>query len=173
MKDTPDDLFIAAFTNAQSALRGYCIASVGDANDAQDVFQKTCLVLWKKSDNWDPDTPFLRWAFAVARFEVLAYIRDRTRDRLVFDDDVVMAMAGTSERMAELQPERVDALEVCLTKLKPEHRESLIDYYVKGFTMKEISERQNRGLSAVKVMMMRLRNSLASCIEDQLSSQTS
>ena len=168
-----DDRFIAAFTAAQSALRGYCVSSIGDAEEAKDVFQKTCLVLWKKSDQWEPDTPFLPWAFAVARFEVLAYVRDRSRDRLVFDDDVVLAMAQMTERAAEAQPERIDALEHCLGDLKPDHREVLCDYYVRGFTMKEISQRQNRGLSAVKVMMMRLRQSLAACIDQRLASENS
>ena len=169
--EAPDARFITAFTEAQSSLRGFCVSSVGNPEDAKDVFQKTCLVLWKKSGDWDPETPFLRWAFAVARYEVLAYVRDSARDRLVFDEDVVRAMTGTTERIVEAQPERIDALEQCLTNLKPEHRGLLSDFYVHGYTMKEISQRQNRGLSAVKVMMMRLRQTLAACIEQQLAQQ--
>ncbi len=171
MKDSPDERFITAFTDAQSSLRGFCVSSVGNPEDAKDVFQKTCLVLWKKSGDWDPETPFLRWAFAVARYEVLAYVRDSARDRLVFDEDVVEAMTGTTERIAEAQPERADALAVCLSGLKPEHRNLINDFYVHGYTMKEISQRRSRGLSAVKVMMMRLRQTLAACIEDRLAEQ--
>ncbi len=167
----PNDEFIAAFTDAQSALRGFCAASVGHADDAKDVFQKTCLVLWKKSDDWDPETPFLRWAFAVARFEVLAWVRDQSRDRLIFDSDIVAAMAWTSERIADAQPDRIDALEVCLKKMKPEHRQTLADFYVHGYSMKEIAKRRGRGLSAVKVMMMRLRKTLADCIQGRLVSE--
>lgn len=165
----PNDRFITAFTESQSALRGFCVASIGNPEDSRDVFQKTCLVLWKKSGDWDRDTSFLKWAFAVARFEILAHIRDRSRDRLVFDDDVVLAMCGTSERLAESQSVRIDALEICLSKLKPEHREALTAHYAKGFNLKEIAESQNRGLSAIKVMMMRLRQSLGKCIQNQLA----
>ena len=120
----PDDQFIRAFTESQSALRGFCSASIGNPEDARDVFQKVCLVLWKKVGDWDPDTPFLKWAFAVARFEILAYVRDESRDRLVFDEDVVLAMTNTTERLAEKQVDRRDALEKCLAKLKPYHRGS-------------------------------------------------
>ena len=108
----------------------------------------------------DPDTPFLKWAFAVARFEILAYVRDESRDRLVFDEDVVLAMTNTTERLAEKQVDRRDALEKCLAKLKPYHREALTAHYAKSYNFQEIAEQQNRGLSAVKVMMMRLRQSL-------------
>lgn len=168
----PDARFIAAFTEAQTSLRGFCVSSIGNREDAKDVFQRTCLVLWKKAGDWDPEKPFLRWALAVARFEVLSYIRDAARERLVFDDDVVRAMAGTTERIAATQPERTDALELCLRELKPDHRALLTKYYVHGLTMKEISESQNRGLSAVKVMIMRLRNALAECVENRLISNT-
>lgn len=164
----PDDRFLTAFTDSQSALRGYCTASIGNSEDSRDVFQKTCLVLWKKSGQWNPDTPFLKWAFTVARFEVLAFVRDRSRDRLVFDDDVVAAMVGTTERLSAKQSERLDALENCLAKLKQEHRETLTSHYVKGFNLREIAASQNRGHSAVKVTLMRLRQSLAKCIAEQL-----
>ena len=168
-RNVPEDRFIEAFTKSQSALRGFCAASLGNAEDAKEVFQKASLVLWKKAGQWDPETSFLRWAFSVARFEVLAHLRDRARDRLIFDDDIVRAMAGTSERLAEAQSERIDALETCVAKLKQEHQKTLAAYYVHGHSLRQIAEQQNRGVSAVKVMMMRLRQSLAECIQNQLA----
>lgn len=166
---SPQDSFIKAFTESQSALRGFCLASLGNADDAAEVFQKASLVLWKKANQWDPDSSFLKWAFSVVRFEILGHLRDRSRERLVFDDDVVQAMVATAERRAGSQPERVEALEDCLEKLKPQHRETLSAYYVKGLKMKELAEQQNRGVSAVKVMMMRLRQLLAKCIDQVLA----
>ena len=169
IQSLPEDRFIEAFTQSQSALRGFCAGSLGNAEDAKEVFQKASLVLWKKADQWDPESSFLRWAFSVVRYEILAHVRNRARDRLVFDDDIVLAMAGTSERLAESQSERMDALEKCLAKLKSEQRETLAAYYVHGHSLREIAEQQKRGLSAVKVMMMRLRQLLAKCIHSQLA----
>ena len=165
----PSAQFIEAFTKSQSALRGFCMSSVNHREDAEDIFQKTCLVLWKKSGDWDRAQPFLPWAFAVARYELLAYVRDRARDRLVFDDDIVLAMAGIGIKQAEKQCDRIAALEECVQKLKPEQRQLLSDYYVKGFTFKEIAEKTSKSLSAVKVTTMRLRKSLGSCIDTRLS----
>ena len=165
----PEDRFIEAFTQSQSALRGFCVASLANSDDARDVFQKASLVLWKKADQWDPETSFLRWAFSVVRFEILAHLRDQARDRLIFDEDIVLTMAGNAERLAEAQSERMDALEKCVARLKQEHRKTLAAYYVHGHSLREIAEQQNRGLSAVKVMMVRLRQSLAKCIQNQLA----
>lgn len=171
MDSPPGDNFISAFANSQVALRAFCRSSIGNFNDAQDVFQSTCLVLWKKAGDWDPNTPFLRWAFTVARYEVLAYVRDRARDRHLFDEDVVLAMAGAAERIISARPDRFDALEVCLGRLNQAHRETLADHYVRGLTMKEIANQRGCSVSAVKVMIMRLRNTLADCIEHRLATQ--
>jgi RNA polymerase sigma-70 factor (ECF subfamily) len=171
MNDAPDTDFITAFTEAQSSLREFCMASVGNAEDAKDVFQKTCLVLWRKAEQWDRKVPFFAWAMGVARYEILAHVRDSARERLVFDEDVVQAMTGTAERLMASQTDRSSALGECLAELKTEHRDSLADFYVHGYSMQEISRRQGRGPSAVKVMIMRLRQTLRTCIERKLAEQ--
>ena len=168
MDKTIDEQFIAAFTEAQVAIRSFCFASVGDPEDAKDVFQKTCLVLWKKSGDWDPETSFLRWAITVARFEILAHVRAAARDRLVFDEETVLAMTGASERLIDGHTERIDALEECLKQVSTEKRDLLSDFYVFGYTAKEISQRRKKGVSATKVTLMRGRKLLAECIEKKL-----
>ena len=173
MSASPDDQFITAFTEIQSSLRAFCVASIGHSEDANDIFQKTCLALWKKADERNSDTPFLAWALTVARYEVLSHIRDRSREKLIFDDDVIQAMTGTSERLAENFSDRAMALEACLKRLKPEQRALLTDFHVHRLSLREISQQHQRGLSAVKVMLMRLRNSLGDCIQNRIAGQAS
>jgi len=168
----PSDPFLKAFTECQPALMGFCAASIGNHEDSRDVFQKVCLVLWKKFGEWNPEIPFQRWAFAVARFEVLAYVRDKGRERVLFDSDVAQAMAGTCQPLLEPQFERAEAMEHCLSKLAPKHREALTAHYVNGYNLKEIAAFQKKSLSAVKVSMMRLRRSLSECIENRLMTST-
>ncbi len=163
------DAFVCALTESQPALRAYCEAALGHREEAKDAWQRTNLVLWRKAGEWDPQTKFLRWALAVARFEVLATIRDRQRDRLVFDDDVVQLMADASLGEAEAHATRREALAGCMEKLQPRHREVLAAHYVFGFTLAEIAGPRGMSLSATKVLFMRLRRTLAKCIEQQLS----
>ena len=164
-----DDVFIAQLTNHQAALHGYALASLGDVHDAKDVLQRTNMVLWKKASNWDPSTRFLPWTFAVARFEVLAHIRDRSRDRHVFDPDVVDLMSKTSEESLLHQSDRHDALQTCLEKLKEGDRVLLSTYYVAGKTLQKIAEDAGRKAGAGRVQIMRLRQILGDCIGRQLN----
>ena len=58
--------FIEALTRHQPALEAFCHANLANREDAQEVLQATCVKLWQKSADWDPNTDFLPWAFTVA-----------------------------------------------------------------------------------------------------------
>lgn len=164
----PDSRFIEALTRYQPVLAAFCHANVADRNAAAEVLQETNLKLWRKSGDWNPDTEFLPWAFAVARFTVLSHFRDRTRDRLVFDPDVVEALAADAEASACELPDRREALGHCLAKLTREQRGLLHSHYVDGRPLREIARETRRSDSAVKMTLLRLRQALGECIQRQL-----
>ena len=160
--------FIEALTRHQPALEAFCHAKLARRQDVQEALQLTCVKLWEKSGEWDPETEFLPWAFAVARFTVLSHIRDRMRDRLVFDEDVVLAMADDTETAASQFQDRHMALGACLEKLKSEQRNLLQEHYIVGRSVRELSVATGRSESAVKMILLRLREQLSACIERQL-----
>ena len=160
--------FIAALTRHQPALESFCHAQLAHRQDAQEVLQATCVKLWEKSADWNPNTEFLPWAFAVARFTILSHVRDRMRDRLVFDEDVILEMADEAETTASQFEDRREALGTCLQKLKPDQREMLQAHYITGRTVRELSASTGRSESAVKMILLRLREQLSACINLQL-----
>ena len=160
--------FIAALTRHQPALAAFCHAQLAHRQDAQEVLQATCVKLWQKSADWNPDTEFLPWAFAVARFTALSHLRDQMRDRLVFDEDVVLAMSEDTESAAAQFEDRREALGNCLQKLKPEQRTILQEHYIAGRSVRELSSTTGRSESAVKMTLLRLRQQLSTCIQRQL-----
>jgi RNA polymerase sigma-70 factor (ECF subfamily) len=160
--------FIEALTRHQPALEAFCHANLANREDARDVLQATCVMLWQKASDWNPETEFLPWAFTVARFTVLSHIRDRMRDRLVFDEDVVLAMASETEAAANDFDDRYEAVRHCLQKLIADKRDLLLDHYVAGRSLADIAEATRRSLSAVKMNLLRLRQQLSECIERQM-----
>lgn len=161
--------FIAALTRNQPVIEAFCHAQLAQRQDAQEVLQMTCVKLWEKSGDWDPNTEFLPWAFEVARFTVLSYVRDKKRDRLVFDEDVILAMAEETETAANQFEDRQEALGTCLLKVKPEQRDILQQHYITGRSVRELSIATGRSESAVKMILLRLREQLSACIQHQLS----
>jgi RNA polymerase sigma-70 factor (ECF subfamily) len=69
--------------------------------DADDILQETNLVLWSKQDEFTPGTDFRVWAFRVARYQVMAYRKRQSLDRLVFGDELIDRLARLDQRRRE------------------------------------------------------------------------
>lgn len=160
--------FIEALTKHQPALEAFCHANVARHEDAREVLQATCVKLWQKAGEWNPDTAFLPWAFTVARFVALSHVRNKMRDRLVFDEDVMLAMADETEAAAQTFSARREALERCLQNVNAEQRGLLHAHYIEGRSVRELAQCTGRGESAVKMALLRLRQLLSQCIEQHV-----
>ena len=173
LANNPSEKFVRALTESQTAIRGYCQASLGHGDEAKEAHQRTNIVLWKKCGDWNENTEFVHWAIGVAKFQVLGVIRDRTRERerYVFDSDVVELMADESQETAKAasSSDEMEALKACLAQLSEKNREILSAYYAQGCSMQEVADRFDKGLSAVKVMLLRLRRKLGDCIEQKMA----
>lgn len=163
----PDESFIRALTEAQAALRGYCHASLGQSDEAKEAMQRTNITLWRKCDQWNPDTDFLPWAVSVAKFEVLGVVRDRQRfqSRFVFDPDVVAMMSHEASHHANESSARAEFLERCLGRLSESQRHTINEYYAHGLSIREIAGNCGKTLGAMKVILLRLRAKLRDCVE--------
>lgn len=162
---SPDSRFIEALTRHQPVLEAFCHSHLANRADARDVLQETNVKLWEKSASWNPETSFLPWAFAVARFTLLSHVRDRMRDRLVFDSDVIEAISSDCEVAARELPVRQEALGRCLQKLEQTQRSLLRDHYVGGRTLRDLASASGRSEGSLKMLMMRLRQQLGACID--------
>ena len=93
---------------------GMCAHFCPPWRDAREVMQNTAAILWKKFDQLDNPENFRRWAFGVARFEVLSYRRDKARDRHVFSEELLMQLASEAEKNSEQTMDEIRALKICL-----------------------------------------------------------
>jgi len=138
-------------------------------DDVDEVMQNTGLVLWRKFGEFDPNTDFMRWACVVARFEVLAFRRDKARDRHVFDEDVIELVAEEAASRQETWSAERRALEICLRKL-PEHlRRVVMAAYEPGVKLHEVATRLGKTATAFYKLLNRTRASLLDCVQAQLA----
>ncbi len=144
------------------------MASVCNATDTADILQLTNIALWEKFETYDSGKPFMGWAITTARFQIMSFLRDRKREPLVFDTDVVAGMQLLAESEINQIPPRAEALRICLSKLKPEHHTILSQRYAKRVPLTEISADCGRSIDGVKGLLKRLRKSLGKCIDTQL-----
>ena len=157
----------------EQALRSFILSQVHNWADTGEILQQTSLILWRKFDQYEPGTSFRSWAFKIARFEVLNYVKKQRRSKLVFSDATLELLAVEDPREEDALEEQRHALAECLKKLKPEQRRLLRDCYESDKTMKEVAEIQNRSLEALYKVMQRLRAVLLECVERVIRKEAS
>ena len=161
--------FVLQLTECQNRIYAYIFSMLGDHARASDVLQETNLVLWQRAKDWSCGAPFLPWAFAVARFQVLANLRDRSRERCILDSELIETLSqDVAAESSRLEETRV-ALRGCLSQLTEQNRSMIQLRYEHGKSIVTIAETLQRSEEAVKVTLLRIRRSLHACVTKQLS----
>ncbi len=161
--------FVRRLTEHQNRIYGYIFSLLGDHSRASDVLQETNLVLWRRLDEFQPDRPFLPWALAIARLQVLAHLRDHKRDRLLLDAELVETIGREAEHAAQQFDAIREALRHCLELLTPRNRDLVERRYYRGVPLAEIAQTVGRTVGAIKSALLRIRRELAECVKRRLA----
>jgi len=174
MNQTPAQrkrVFMQLLTHHQSQLFGYLYAIVRNLADTDDLYQQTTLVLWKKFDDFQPDSNFAGWACQVARLEAMNFLQRQRRQRLVFDEDVLLALADAEFEPAAVGAARQEALEQCLEKLNRADRDLLQRTYGDDGQIKDVAAQLGRPVQSVYTALSRIRGVLFICIQRTLTAE--
>jgi RNA polymerase sigma-70 factor (ECF subfamily) len=165
--------FLRAFTANEPAIRAYVRRLVPARADADDIMQDVSVVLWEKFGSFREGGDFRAWAFGVARFEVLGWLRDRGRDRLVLDEEVVLKLAEETKEDEPTLARQRQALDDCMSKVPTEQRELLMRAYQPEAQIQEVALESGRTVPGFYQWLHRVRRMLQDCILRALSRETS
>jgi len=151
-------------------LLGYIHSLVRDLEDAEDLFQQTMLILWKKFSTFDRQQSFLAWGCGIARLEVSNYLRVRSRNRLYFSDDLnsLLSDAEVDFSREEVESQR-DALRGCVQKLRERDRELLNTCCGTARGVGEAAQATGRSPQSIHNSLRRIRRALFECIQRTLN----
>jgi RNA polymerase sigma-70 factor (ECF subfamily) len=166
----PASSFIPLIMSCQRDLKNYIFSLHPHAEDLDDLFQETSLKLWNVFSEYDAQRPFLPWALRIAYFQVLKFRKDRSRDRLVFSDELVELLAG--EAPLQQQGDVMSTvLNDCLDKLTPRAREVLLSRYSQKTNIAALAETSRQSVHALYRLLEKSRIQVVSCMKQQLESQ--
>lgn len=157
-------------TRHQRQVFAYIYAQVPSRWDAEDLLQDTCRVICEKFDDFEEGTDFVAWACQIAYWRIRYSRQKFARCKVVFNQEVLDAVAQTAATMMEELDERHRALEHCLQKLHPRDRELVLTRYEPGSGVQEAARRSGRSLQAAYKALNRLRKLLFDCVSNQLAS---
>lgn len=165
-----EETFVALFAQNERHLRAF-VRSMGlDWTSVDDVVQTVSLVMWRKWEQFDPETDFMKWARVIARFEVLKFRRTMARDRHVFRDDLMDLLADASVELEErVSSDRYrECLEQCLEALPEKSRKLVGAAYEGDRSIKEVAADVGTSATALYKALDRIRKELRGCIEARL-----
>ena len=169
-----DDLtedFLALYNQEQRRIHAYIRTLLFRRDDAEDVFQETCIALWRSFEQYEPGTNFGAWAREVARHRVLAHCKRRQGDKHVFSEQILATIADELQDNSELIERRQQALATCLDRLSSSDRTLLDRRYSTSTTTVQIAEQTGRSLSTLYKSLARIRRSLLRCVQMSLSQE--
>jgi RNA polymerase sigma-70 factor, ECF subfamily len=129
MEAARTELLVRLLSTHQEQLFRYIFALLPHEEDARDVLQETSVALYRKFEEYDPDKPFLAWAYRFAFLEILKQRERSQRGRRFLAQDLVERLAREREQHEPLLEARLLALEDCLKELAPADQELIRKRY--------------------------------------------
>ena len=169
MKTACAELLVRLLTRHQDELFRYIFALLPHEEDARDVLQETSVALLRKFAEYDPDKPFLAWAYRFAYLEVLKQRERNQRGTRHLSRDLVERLARQREQEAPVLQERLQALELCLQELPPADRELIRQRYQGRAATDELAQQLGTSRRTLFRELDRVRRLLLACINRRLS----
>ncbi|MCX6857020.1 MAG: sigma-70 family RNA polymerase sigma factor [Verrucomicrobia bacterium] len=166
-------LFERVLVESHGDVRGYLSALGVPVASVDDLAQEAYLAWYRAPDQRPEEVEPVRWLKGIARRMALNFFR--TSKRAEERHASVVAELLATEPM-EL-PLRADddaamALEQCLEKLPDKQRTVLRLSYEDNLTSHDVAARLDMTASAVRILLMRLRDALRDCITQRLGEET-
>src|SRR5947209_1894788 len=166
------DQFVERFVRCQARIYAYVALLLPNRADAEEVFQQTSLVLWKKWQQFDPSRDFLRWACGIAHHEVRNFLRKHTsKGRVYLSEEVMAEVAQVRLELHDVLEARRRALRQCLDRLKQSRRELLERCYTGKDSIKTIAAELGQRPNVLYMTLKRLRRALHECINRTLAAE--
>lgn len=156
--------------NADS-LTVFLRAAIDVSATADDFFQETMLIAWRKIGDYDRARPFGAWWCGLARNLVLTHYRLAAR-QIAFSNEKRLELLDQRVSQIERRPgdsfdEKIAALTDCIERLTPKFRGPIDLHYRESRNAEWIARHLETTKDAIQKRLQRARIQLAECLEQR------
>jgi RNA polymerase sigma-70 factor, ECF subfamily len=165
--------FVRLLEQASPQILAYLDALLLNWNDAEDVFQEACIVLWQKFDEFQPDKSFLAWALGIAQNKAMHLQRSSSRrNALLWKPELQASLMNT---VIDMNATRADgatlALSGCVDQLAEGDRQLVQRCYGDGIPVRQVASELGRSPQSVHNSLRRVRTTLLQCVERTINQE--
>jgi RNA polymerase sigma-70 factor, ECF subfamily len=162
--------FVELLGAHERELFGYIFSLTANWDDSQEVMQRLRIRVWEQFDRYDQERPFGAWARAIAYYLVLAFRKERSRQREYFTERVIELLDEAYAKSSEAVGQSREALVECLAKLPAEKQKLVTDYYSPGGAS-ELVRSLGMTANSLRQAIHRIRRILHECVERKLRAE--
>jgi RNA polymerase sigma-70 factor (ECF subfamily) len=165
-KDLQDN-FLRLFSQYSRRIYEFVLTILPNYADAEEVFQNTCVVLWRKFDSYDPEGSFISWACRIAYLEMLDLHR-RGKRSMPFENSVMESLVEEMAKRVDQSAVRQDALQDCLQHLDAKDRLLIEHRYYHQHPPKAMAREFGKSVHSIYRSLARIHGILRECVERTL-----
>ncbi|MGI9473338.1 MAG: sigma-70 family RNA polymerase sigma factor [Rubripirellula sp.] len=174
-RETSYGEFVSLIARHDLSIRRFIRSLLPTIEGVDDVMQDTALECWRKYSDFSPGEPqnasdeFVRWACVIARYKVLSWQRDRSRDRLVFRESVVSQLADSALENLDRRDAERHAMEGCLKRMDDDQRRLVLSVHLPGESIARIAAETGQKARRLYSRLNALRKLLLNCVEQRIA----
>ena len=150
-------------------LFGYIFSMTANWDDSQEIMQRLRIRIWEQFDRYDPTRPFGAWARAIAYYLVLAFRKEKSRQRVYFTEHVIQLLDDAYATAGESIGSSRDVLVDCLGKLSTDKQKMVTDYYSPGGPA-ALAASLGKTANSLRQAVHRIRRLLHDCVQRNVGS---
>ncbi len=131
--------FVRLLATHNQAILRYVMMFLPHSVDAEEVVQRTAVVLWEKLQEYDTRREFLPWALHRAYYEVLNFRKEAARSKLIFSEEAIALLASDRQEQQSYLQEMKVALSICMEKVQPSDLQLLHCRYANTQSLAELA----------------------------------
>lgn len=165
-------LYEALVRQTADSLHVYLMACTRDAALADEVFQDTLVVAWKRLSDYDSRRPFGAWTRGIARTILRAKLRER-RESAHVDLDLIgpldVRFEALEREAGDTLDEKLDALRRCIADLPDRDRDAIEGRYERGLRGTTLAAALETSLENARKIVQRARGKLLRCMKTRVA----
>lgn len=156
--------FAEIYTRCQPYCFGYFRSRLFDVHTANDLTQEVFLRLFRAISRFDLDQRFDAWIVGICRNVLREHIRKYQGRREVAWAEMCLDLVDTALEADGLYDDLLPLIPKCMSKLAPKSEAVVRAHYLEGKKIRELATKLDRTQSAVKMILLRARDAMGSCI---------
>lgn len=126
--------------------------------------QEVVEFLWKRFEEYTPNTDFVAWALKISQFKVYEYYKKNKRDQLRLSKETVRILEKESLAAENDYDSHLEAIRSCIQKLKPSDYQLIKLRYEVDEKVTTIATRFGCSVQSIYKHLTRIHQALLLCI---------